>query len=345
MAVYRPVQVSYWQDAFVLDLTPEEKYFYLYLMTNSKTSQSGIYELPLRVIEMDTGYNRETVEKLLERFADYEKIHYNKKTKEIVLINWLKFNAITNMNIEKCVLKEIQNIKCEDFLIDFYETCLDLEQQQDFKIPRIKEYFQARFEWLIRGFEDPTKEKEETKTETKEKEETKTETKEKEETKTETKEKEETKTKEEAASCSSDKKVAEENPIAFYEQNLGVLKPFVAEGINAWIEDLNAQLVIKAMKIALEKNAPNMSYVQGILRDWHAKGYKSITDVEAAQTQFRKKYQSRGGRSNTRKEIVPDWLHTQDTEVQSQPVKHDEMDLEGERKRLEQVLSKYKKEV
>lgn len=118
----------------------------------------------------------------------------------------------------------------------------------------------------------------------------------------------------------------------------------MAEGINAWIEDLNAQLVIKAMKIALEKNAPNMSYVQGILRDWHAKGYKSITDVEAAQTQFRKKYQSRGGRSNARKEIVPDWLHTQDTEVQSQPVKHDEMDLEGERKRLEQVLSKYKKE-
>ncbi len=251
-----------------------------------------------------------------------------------MLLNWLKFNAITNLNIEKCVLKEIQNIKCEDFLIDFYETCLDLEQQQDFKIPRIKEYFQARFEWLIRGFEDPMKEKEETKTETKEKE----------ETKTETKEKEETKTKEEAASCSSDKKVAEENPIAFYEQNFGVLKPFVAEGINAWIEDLNAQLVIKAMKIALEKNAPNMSYVQGILRDWHAKGYKSITDVEAAQAQFRKKYQSRGGRSNARKEIVPDWLHTQDTETHPQSVEHSEIELEAERKRLEQVLSKYKKE-
>ncbi|PEA26368.1 replication protein [Bacillus cereus] len=331
MAVYRPVQVSYWQDAFVLDLTPEEKYFYLYLMTNSKTSQSGIYELPLRVIEMDTGYNRETVEKLLERFSDYGKINYNKKTKEIMLLNWLKFNAITNMNIEKCVLKEIQSIKDEEFLVDFYETCLEQEKQQDFKIPRIKEYFQARFEWLTRGFDDPMKEKEETKTET--------ETKEKEETKTETK----TETKE-AASCSEMPKVAEENPIAFYEQNFGVLKPFVAEGINAWIDDLNTQLVIKAMKIALEKNAPNMSYVQGILRDWHAKGYKSINDVEAAQAQFRKKYQSRGGRNNARKEIVPDWLHTQDTETHSQSVERSETELEAERKRLEQVLSKYKKE-
>lgn len=115
MAVYRPVHVSFWQDSFVLDLTPEEKYFYLYLMTNSKTSQSGIYELPLRIIETDTGYNRETVMKLLERFAEYGKINYNQKTKELFLINWLKFNPIKNVNIEKCVLKEIQSVKDQIF--------------------------------------------------------------------------------------------------------------------------------------------------------------------------------------------------------------------------------------
>ncbi|CAM4081109.1 hypothetical protein BAMA111019_04385 [Bacillus manliponensis] len=28
MAVYRNVQVNFWQDDFVLDLTPEERYFY-----------------------------------------------------------------------------------------------------------------------------------------------------------------------------------------------------------------------------------------------------------------------------------------------------------------------------
>jgi hypothetical protein len=65
VAIYRQVHVDFWQDGFVLDLTPEEKYFFLYLMTNSKTTQSGIYELPKRIIETETGYNRETVEKLL----------------------------------------------------------------------------------------------------------------------------------------------------------------------------------------------------------------------------------------------------------------------------------------
>ena len=27
MAVYRHIHINYWQDGFVLDLTPEEKYF------------------------------------------------------------------------------------------------------------------------------------------------------------------------------------------------------------------------------------------------------------------------------------------------------------------------------
>jgi hypothetical protein len=59
MAVFRKIEISFWQDNFVLELTPEEKFFYLYLMTNSKTRQSGVYSLPVKVIEFETGYNRE----------------------------------------------------------------------------------------------------------------------------------------------------------------------------------------------------------------------------------------------------------------------------------------------
>ncbi|WP_226544999.1 DnaD domain-containing protein [Bacillus thuringiensis] len=266
MAVYRPVHVSFWQDSFVLDLTPEEKYFYLYLMTNSKTSQSGIYELPLRIIETDTGYNRETVMKLLERFAEYGKINYNQKTKELFLINWLKFNPIKNVNIEKCVLKEIQSVKDHDFLVDFYETCLQLEREQGFKIPRIKEYLSVRLEGLIRGFQDPIKEEE----------------------------KEEEKEKEQQEERAGAEEVVEVNPISFYEQNFGLVTPFIAEGIHAWIDDLNAELVVKAMQIALEKNTRNMNYVNTILKDWHLKGLKTVADVEAADQAFRAQRLAKG---------------------------------------------------
>jgi DnaD/phage-associated family protein len=116
MAKFRQVHTTFWDDAFVLDLTPEEKYFYLYLMTNDKTTQCGIYELPKRVIEMHTGYNRETVDKLLERFTEYGKITYYEPTKEIMLNNWAKYNFINSPKVKKCIEKELEKVKHQGFV-------------------------------------------------------------------------------------------------------------------------------------------------------------------------------------------------------------------------------------
>lgn len=110
MAVYRQIQITYWQDRFILGLTPEEKFFYVYLLTNSKTKQCGIYELPIKIIEIETGYNRETVLKLLQRFIEHKKIKYDWENEEIFLLNWVKHNPVSNENIEKCVIKELQDV-------------------------------------------------------------------------------------------------------------------------------------------------------------------------------------------------------------------------------------------
>ena len=116
MAVYRQVQTTFWQDDFVLTLTPEEKYFYLYLLTNSKTKQCGIYELPKPVMILETGYNHETIDKLLQKFIKYEKIIYNDKTKEVCLVNWLKYNPVNSPNVKKCVEKELREVKDETLI-------------------------------------------------------------------------------------------------------------------------------------------------------------------------------------------------------------------------------------
>ena len=123
MAVYRHIHIDYWQDGFVLDLTPEEKYFYIYLMTNSKTSQCGIYELPKRIIETETGYNRETVDKLLNRFIDYKKIVYCEETREVFLMNWIKHNKIVSPKVKKCVYEELKKIKSMDMVNLFFKQC------------------------------------------------------------------------------------------------------------------------------------------------------------------------------------------------------------------------------
>jgi hypothetical protein len=111
MAVYRQIQITFWQDKFVLSLTPEEKFFYLYLLTNSKTKQSGIYEIPIQIIQTETGYNRETVIKLLQRFIDLKKIAYDWEFEELMVLNWIKHNPFKgNKNIQKCIESELKTI-------------------------------------------------------------------------------------------------------------------------------------------------------------------------------------------------------------------------------------------
>jgi hypothetical protein len=131
MAIYRHVHTSFWQDGFVLDLTPEEKYFYIYLMTNSKTNQIGCYELPKRVIEIETGYNRETVDKLLDIFIHKKKILYCSETKEILVLNWHKYNWSKSPKVANCIKKEYQCITNDEFkniikpLLIEYGYCID----------------------------------------------------------------------------------------------------------------------------------------------------------------------------------------------------------------------------
>jgi len=122
MAKYRQVHTTFWDDGFVVDLTPEEKYFYLYLMTNNNTTQCGIYELPYRIIEMQTGYNRDTVLKLLDRFIEYGKIQYNEQTKEIILTNWGKYNFINSPKVKKCIKKELKEIKHKPFITEYMNS-------------------------------------------------------------------------------------------------------------------------------------------------------------------------------------------------------------------------------
>ncbi|WP_020062805.1 DnaD domain-containing protein [Bacillus sp. 123MFChir2] len=137
MAVYRNVQVNFWQDDFVLDLTPEERYFYIYLLTCSKTTQCGIYPLPKRLAEMETGYNRETVDKLLQRFIEYGKILYDANTKELYIQNWLRYNPITSPNVEKCVLRELKTVKSKQFVQMFLQKCME----EEMNIPLLLEHF------------------------------------------------------------------------------------------------------------------------------------------------------------------------------------------------------------
>ncbi|ENK0837862.1 DnaD domain protein [Clostridium botulinum] len=139
MAKYRQLYTEFWNDSFVLELDPEEKYFYTYLLTNPNTSQCGIYELPKKIIEMQTGYKEETVDKLLKKFEGYKKIIYSEETKEIIILNWAKYNEPNNINAIKCVSKELKKIKNKNFIDELYFQYSNIGLEVDKLFPDIKD--------------------------------------------------------------------------------------------------------------------------------------------------------------------------------------------------------------
>jgi len=131
MAVYRTIHISFWQDPFVLKLTPEEKYFYIYLMTNSKTNQIGCYEISKTIIRMETGYNEETVDKLIDRFINYGKINYSNNTDEMLLINWHKYSWSKSPKVETCIVGEWKSVKNQGFKTILHRLCIDYGYSMD----------------------------------------------------------------------------------------------------------------------------------------------------------------------------------------------------------------------
>lgn len=117
MAIYRTIYMNFWKDTKIVDdFTPEDKYFMLYCLTNDYTNLCGCFEISIRQMAIDTGYNTETIERLLERFEKVHKIiFYNKENKEMLIRNWYKYNWTKSEKLDKPLLKELENIKTTDF--------------------------------------------------------------------------------------------------------------------------------------------------------------------------------------------------------------------------------------
>lgn len=288
MAVYRQIHIEFWQDGFVLDLTPEEKYFYIYIMTNSKTSQCGIYELPKRIIETETGYNRETVDKLLQRFIDYKKIIYCEETKEIFIINWIKHNSLNSPKVKKCIEKELTTIKNKEFIKIFYRVC----KQYKYSIDTV---------CIDYGEEEKEEEKE----------------KEKEEQQQE-KEKKSCKNKKQAEvdKCKNNSVVAEY--IKVYENYIEPVNKYTEEWILTVSKRIDIDLFKRAVDIAIYRERKHRGYVDGIINQWIKLDIRSITDLNSYTESLKKGVNKNENHQHTKHELATG-LYDEDESIYQKP--------------------------
>ena len=114
MAMFRKVHTEFLTDPKVLEeMTPEDKYFMLYLLTNPSTTQIGIYSISKKTIGFELGYSLESVNALMDRFINkYRLIKYNNETRELAIKNWGKYNLDRGGKpMEDCVKSELSKVK------------------------------------------------------------------------------------------------------------------------------------------------------------------------------------------------------------------------------------------
>ena len=104
----RYINTHFWSDNFIVELKPLERYLFLYLLTNEKTTICGIYELPMRTMIFETGLKVEELEKILRRLE--EKIVYTDGW--VCLTNFVKHQS-DNKNIQKGIQNTLDEVPKE----------------------------------------------------------------------------------------------------------------------------------------------------------------------------------------------------------------------------------------
>ena len=127
MANYRQIHTKIWKDGWFLDLPAEHKLLFIYLFSNERANLIGLYDLPVRVIEFETGMSSEIVAQGLRSLASAGKVHYQDGW--VWVTNLLRYNA-TNKQSPKIqahiinAIEELPDIPLKHQLIAYYRDSI-----------------------------------------------------------------------------------------------------------------------------------------------------------------------------------------------------------------------------
>lgn len=76
--------------------------------------------------------------------------------------------------------------------------------------------------------------------------------------------------------------------IDFYNENIGLITPYGLETLEDYAKEMPADLIIFAMKKAVEADKRTIQYIKGILNNWSKKGIKTVLEAQKEDEQFKK---------------------------------------------------------
>lgn len=123
---YKIIHEQFWTDPKIKSLKMEDKFLFLYLITNPYSHSTGIYYIPKKIITINTGMNR-GIDRSIKELSDRGLISYDNEIEIVFIRNMLKYqsnNKIYNEKQKKGIavhLSKLHNtILIKEFL-DFYK--------------------------------------------------------------------------------------------------------------------------------------------------------------------------------------------------------------------------------
>ena len=137
VARYRSVYINIWKDPDFENYNPQAKLIFLYLCTNSETTESGIYPITIRTISNETGIGIKIVSKLLD--GNYKNVEYDKENHIIFIKNFLKYNGGGRPDLlKKSIEKDYRLFKTSlwnEFINTYPELSTGLKQTTPISSP------------------------------------------------------------------------------------------------------------------------------------------------------------------------------------------------------------------
>nr|DAO80234.1 MAG TPA: DnaD like replication protein [Caudoviricetes sp.] len=93
----------------------------------------------------------------------------------------------------------------------------------------------------------------------------------------------------------------------FYENHFGMTSDYIRQSILKWCNDLNPELVKRALEISVEDNVLKFRYANAILLDWAHKGVDTLEKALAEGHARQKSKQNNYNKPSGYVEPLPDW--------------------------------------
>jgi hypothetical protein len=102
----RYINTRFWNDTYISDLDPIEKLLFIYFLTNEHTNISGIYEMPLKIMSVETGIEISMIKKIISRLK--ERVRYIEGM--VVIKNFIKHQETGSPNVRTGILNCLKEL-------------------------------------------------------------------------------------------------------------------------------------------------------------------------------------------------------------------------------------------